>query len=137
MSASRKGSTRHHRHHRHRHGHHFVSIELGIVLLVVLIVLLIAVPSYYGVMGRAHSTAARSNVTSATQAVEAYFLLHDSTYVGLDLHWLQEYDPGVKLDDPAATPWKQTATTYCVSATVGGKTWYKAGPGAPVTTTAC
>ena len=88
-------------------------------------------------MSRANSAAARANVRSAVPAVEAYFLLHDSSFAGLDLHWLQTFDPGVKLNDPAATPSKQTATTYCVSSTVGGKTWYQAGPGAPVTAAAC
>jgi type IV pilus assembly protein PilA len=131
MSVSRKGSTR------HRHGLSSRSIEFLIVLIIVLILLLIAVPSYLGFMNRANSAAAQANVRSAIPAVEAYFLLTNSSYVGLDQHWLQTYDPGVKLNDPAATPSKQTATTYCVSSTVGGKTWYKAGPGAPITTVAC
>ena len=108
-----------------------------IVLVIVLILLLIAVPSYLGFMSRANSAAAQANLRSAIPAVEAYFLLTNSSYVGLDLHWLQAFDPGVKLNDPGATPSKQTATTYCVSATVGGKTWYKAGPAAPITTAAC
>ena len=84
-----------------------------------------------------NSAAAQANVRAAIPAVEAYFLLANSSYVGLDLHWLQSYYPGVKLNDPAVTPSKQTATTYCVSSTVGGKTWYKAGPAAPITTVAC
>jgi type IV pilus assembly protein PilA len=133
MSVSRKGSTRH----RHRHVLPSRSIEFLIVVVIVLILLLIAVPSYFGFMNRANSAAAQQNVRSAIPAVEAYFLLTNSSYVGLDLHWLQSYEPGVKLDDPAATPSKQTATTYCVSATVGGKTWYKAGPEAPITSAAC
>ncbi len=133
MSVSRKGSTRH----RHRHGLPSRSIELLIVIVIVLILLLIAVPSYLGFMSRANSAAAQANLRSAIPAVEAYFLLTNSSYVGLDLHWLQTYEPGLKLNDPAATPSKQTATTYCVSSTVGGETWYKAGPGAPITTAAC
>ena len=133
MSLAHKGSTRHSR----RQGLPSRSIELLIVLMIVLILLLIAVPSYLGVMNRANSAAAQANVRSATPAVEAYFVLTNNTYVGLDLHWLQTFAPGVKLNDPAATSSKQTATTYCVSSTVGGKTWYKAGPGAPITTVAC
>ncbi len=108
-----------------------------IVLIVVLVLLLIAAPSYLGFRSRADSTAAQANLRAAIPAVEAYFLLTNSSYVGLDLHWLQGFDPGVKVDDPATTPAKQTATTYCVSATVGGSTWYKAGPGGPITTAAC
>jgi Tfp pilus assembly protein PilE len=133
MSVSRKGPTRH----GNRHALPSRSIELLIVIIIVLILLLIAVPSYLGFMNRANSAAAQANVRSATPAVEAYFLLTNNSYVGLDLHWLQTFAPGLKLNDPAVTPSKQTATTYCVSSTVGGKTWYKAGPEAPITPVAC
>jgi type IV pilus assembly protein PilA len=112
-------------------------MELMIVLVIVLILMLIAVPSYLGYMSSANSAAAQADLRSAIPAVEAYFLLTDSSYAGLDLHWLQTFNSGVKLNDPGATPSKQTATTYCVSATVGGKTWYKAGPRAPMTTVPC
>ena len=118
MSISRQGTAAR----RHGHGLPSRSIEFMIVLIVVLVLLLIA---------------AQANLRAAIPAVEAYFLLTNSSYVGLDLHWLQGFDPGVKVDDPATTPAKQTATTYCVSATVGGSTWYKAGPGGPITTAAC
>jgi len=131
MSASRKRTARHH------HVLPSRSIELLIVIVIVLTLLLLVVPTYLGFVGRAHSAAARSNLASAIPAVDAYYLLHDSSYAGLDLHWLQTFEPGVKLNDPGANPRKQTASTYCVSATVGGKTWYKAGPAAPATTVAC
>lgn len=131
MSVSHRGSTR------HRQVLPSRSIEFLIVIVIVLSLLLVAVPSYLGFVGRANSAAAQANVRSATPAVEAYFLLNSSSYVGLDLHWLQTYAPGVELNDPGATPSKQTVTTYCVSSTVGGKTWYKAGPGAAITTAAC
>lgn len=133
MSVARKGSTRQ----RHQRGLPSVSIELAIVLVIVLILMLIALSSYLAFKGRANSAAARANVRSAVPAVEAYYLLTNNSYVGLDLHWLETYAPSVKLNDPAASAWKQTATTYCVSSTVGGKTWYKAGPGAPITTAPC
>jgi Tfp pilus assembly protein PilE len=133
LSVSRTGSIRQ----RHGHGLPSRSIEFLIVLIIVLILLLIAAPSYLAFKNRANSEAAQANLHSAIPAVEAYFLLTNSSYVGLDLHWLQAYDPGVKLNDPAATPSKQTTTTYCVSSTVGQKTWYKAGPAAPMTTVAC
>jgi len=107
------------------------------VVGVVLVLLLIAVPTYLGFVSRAHSAAAKANLASAVPAVEAYFVLTNNTYAGLDLRWLETYAPGVKLDDPGANPTKQTATSYCVSATVGGKTWFKAGPAAPLTTVPC
>jgi Tfp pilus assembly protein PilE len=133
MKGSQRGSARH----RRRQVLPSSYIESLIVLVIVLILLLIAVPSYLGFRDRANSAAARANLGSAIPAVEAYFALTNSSYVGLSLPWLQDFAPGLKLDDPAANPSKQTATSYCVSATVGGKTWYKAGPGAPITTSAC
>ena len=131
MLVSQRGSAR------RRHGLPSISMEFLIVLVVVLILLLLAVPYYLGFIGRANDAAAQANIRSATPAVEAYFLLTNSSYVGLDLHWLQTFEPGLKLNDPGSTPSKQTAATYCVSSTVGGKTWYKAGPSAPITRTAC
>ena len=133
MSGSHSGSARQ----RQRYGLRSSSLELMIVLVIVLILLLIAVPSYLGYMSSANSAAAQANLRSAIPAIEAYFLLTNSSYAGLDLHWLQTFNSGVKVNDPGATPAKQTATTYCVSATVGGKTWYKAGPTAPMTTAPC
>jgi Tfp pilus assembly protein PilE len=121
----------------HRRGLPSTPLEFGIVIVVALILLAIAVPSYLSFVDSANSRAAQANLRSAVPAVEAYALLANGSYVGLDLHWLQGFDPGVKLNDPGATPAKQTATTYCVSATVGGKTWYKAGPRAPITAVAC
>jgi type IV pilus assembly protein PilA len=131
MSVSRRGATR------HGYGLPSRSIEFLIVFVIVLILLLIAAPTYLGFRNRANSAAAQANVRLAIPAVEAYFLLTNSSFAGLDLHWLKSYEPGVTLNDPAATPSKQTATTYCVSSTVGGKTWYKAGPEGPITTVAC
>jgi len=135
MSASRKGSTRHRT--RSRNGHPSRSIEFLIVVVVVLILLLISVPSYLSFTSRAHSAAAKSNLSSAIPAVDAYYLLHRSSWLGLDLQWLEDFAPGVEVNDPGKTPSKQAATTYCVSATVGGKTWYKGGPDAPLTTRPC
>jgi Tfp pilus assembly protein PilE len=133
MFGSPKGSARH----RKRHGLSSISMELMIVIVIVLILLLIAVPSYLGFMSRANSAAAQANLRAAIPAVEAYYLLTNSSYAGLDLFWLQSFDPGVKLNDPGVTPAKQTSTAYCVSASVGGETWYKAGPTAPMTTAPC
>jgi type II secretory pathway pseudopilin PulG len=108
-----------------------------VVLIAALIVVAVGVPTYLGFVSRADSAAAQANLRSALADIDAYSLLEHGSYAGLDLHWLEGYDPGVKVNDPAANPTKQTATTYCVSATVGGKTWYKAGPAAPITTVPC
>jgi len=132
MTASRKRSATH----RRRHGLP-AAYESVIVLIVILTLLAIAVPAYLGFKARADSAAARANVRSAIPSIEAYFALTTSSYVGLNLAWLRQFDPGVKLNDPAADPAKQTATSYCVSATVGGKTWYKAGPKAALSKDPC
>ncbi len=133
MSVSHKASIRH----RRRPGLHSTFIEPFIVIVIFGSLLLIAVPTYLGFKNRANSAAAQANLRSAIPDVEAYYALTNSSYVGLSLHWLRDFDPHVKLNDPAADPAKQTATSYCVSSTVAGKTWYKAGPGAPITTATC
>jgi type IV pilus assembly protein PilA len=120
----------------------FTLIELLIVLVIIGILLAIAVPSYLGFKDRANNTAAQANVRAAVPAVEAYYA-DVGSYAGMDLAsgtapdtaGLKGIDAGIKLD--ALTAAKQTATSYCISSTVGGKTWYKGGPGAAISTTAC
>ena len=110
----------------------FTLIELLIVLVIIGILLAIAVPSYLGFKDRANNTAASANVRSGIPAVETYFADHD-TYVGMTTTALQAIDAGVKIGAIGTV----SATTYCVSATVGGKTWKKAGPSADVATGVC
>ena len=120
----------------------FTLIELLIVLVIIGILLAIAVPSYLGFKDRANNTAAQANVRAAVPAVEAYYA-DVGTYAGMELAsgtapdagGLKGIDAGIKLN--ALTAAKQTATAYCISSTVGNKTWYKGGPGAAITTTAC
>src|SRR5262249_20156311 len=113
------------------------GFEFAIAVIVVLAMLAMAVPAYVGFRARADSATARARIRSAIPSIEAYFALTNNSYIGLNLAWLRQFDPGVKLNDPAGSPAKQTATSYCVSATVGGKTWYKAGPKATITTDPC
>ena len=110
----------------------FTLIELLIVLVIIGILLAIAVPSYLGFKDRANNTAASANVRSGIPAVETYFADND-TYVGMTVASLQSIDAGVKINAIGTV----TASNYCVSATVGGKTWKKAGPSADVTAGAC
>ena len=110
----------------------FTLIELLIVLVIIGILLAIAVPSYLGFKDRANNTAASANVRSGIPAVETYFADHD-TYVGMDMSALQAIDAGVKISHINAL----SATGYCVDASVGGKTWKKAGPSGDVVTGAC
>ena len=120
----------------------FTLIELLIVLVIIGILLAIAVPSYLGFKDRANKSAAQANVRSAVPAVEAYYS-DVGSYAGMALTTgtapvtggLKSIDAGVQLD--ALTAAKQTATSYCISSTVGGFTYYKGGPGATISTTAC
>jgi type IV pilus assembly protein PilA len=122
----------------------FTLIELLIVLVIIGILLAIAVPSYLGFKDRANKTAAQANVRSAVPAVEAYYS-DVGSYAGMalttgtapDTAGLKGIDAGIQLTDPGLKAAKQTATSYCIEAAVGGFTYYKAGPGAPINTTAC
>jgi type IV pilus assembly protein PilA len=110
----------------------FTLIELLIVLVIIGILLAIAVPSYLGFKDRANDTAAAANVRSGIPAVETFFSDHD-TYSGMTATALQAIDAGVKITGIGTV----SDTSYCVEATVGGKTWSKAGPAADVASGGC
>ena len=52
-------------------------------------------------------------------------------YAGMTLSLLQTYDAGVK----NVVVGSVTSSTYCISSTVGGKEWWKNGPGADISNT--
>lgn len=110
----------------------FTLIELLVVLVVLGILLAIAIASLGGFRERASNTTAESNVRSALPAIEAYYADND-TYVGMDLTALRAIDAGIALTNVGAV----TATTYCVDATVGGKSWRKTGPGVTIAAGLC
>lgn len=112
----------------------FTLIELLVVLVIIGVLLAIAVPSYLGFRDRANDAAAKSNVRAAVPAVEAYYV-DNSSYAGMSLAALQAIDAGVRLNALAAG--KQTLNDYCISSTVGGKSWFKGGPADDLSTTAC
>jgi type IV pilus assembly protein PilA len=104
----------------------FTLIELLVVIVIIGILLAIAVPSYLGFKDKANEKAAGANVRAAVPSVEAYYA-EAGTYAGMDLADLQAIDSGIKITDPNVTPGaaSQTANTYCIQSTVGGKTWHK------------
>ena len=117
----------------------FTLIEMLIVLVIIGILLAIAVPSYLGFKDRASKSAAQANVRSAVPAVEAYYA-DTGHYTNMalasgdapDTGGLKGIDAGVKLTVVSAG-----ASTYCISNTQGGFTYYKNGPAGDITTTVC
>ena len=107
----------------------FTLIELLVVLIIIGVLLAIAVPSYLGFKDRAEAKASAADVRSAIPDAEAYFS-DNNTYVGMDAAALLAIDSGIS---PAVTPANQTATSYCLEATVGSHTSHVNGPGGTVT----
>ena len=109
----------------------FTLIELLVVIIIIGILLAIAIPSYLKFRDRANKSAAQANVRASIPAVEAYYA-DNNTYAGATLSYLQTtYDAGVKNIVVGSV----TTSTYCISSTVGGKEWWKNGPGADISNT--
>jgi type IV pilus assembly protein PilA len=107
----------------------FTLIELLVVIIIIGILLAIAVPSYLGFRDRAANNAAKSNLRAALPSAEAFYA-DNGTYVGMDATDLAAIDTGVSptltVAGGAAAP---TASSYCLTDTVSGKTWSVQGPG--------
>lgn len=111
----------------------YTLLEMLAVLVIVGILVAIAVGSYAGARVRATDAAAKSNIDVAVPGFQAYYL-DNGTYVGMTPSRLRSrYSRGIQNIAIVSV----RATTYCVRSTVDGRTWYKAGPSARITTTRC
>ena len=105
----------------------FTLIELLVVIVIIGILLAIAVPSYLGFKDRANNRAAQSDVRAAVPSMEAYYSDHGK-YTSVTPTLIRaSIDSGLS----RAVKINSTANgTYCIYATVGGKSWSLKGPGA-------
>jgi type IV pilus assembly protein PilA len=103
----------------------FTLIELLVVIIIIGILLAIAVPSYLGFRDRAADNAVKTNLRAALPSAEAYYT-DNGAYTGMDAADLVAIDSSVS---PTLTVASVTASTYCLTDTVSGKTWSVAGPG--------
>lgn len=111
----------------------FTLIELLVVMVIMAILIAVAAAFQAGARERAADATARTNIRTALPAIEAY-RADTGSYAGMTLAELQaSYNPGVE----GITIVSSNLTTYCVSATATGATWFKAGPGAQISQTAC
>jgi prepilin-type N-terminal cleavage/methylation domain-containing protein len=113
----------------------YTLIELMIVVTIISILITLPIASYLSYRDAGNRAVARANVKVIVPTIEGYFAEH-ATYVGLTLLGLKAgYDQSI--DSSVYTLNAQTEMSYCVSSTVGGQSWKKAGPGAVVEPGAC
>jgi type IV pilus assembly protein PilA len=104
----------------------FTLIELLIVLVILGILLAIAVPAYLGFRDQADNRAAEADIRAAVPSAEAYFESNDS-YAGMTAAKLKAIDAGLS---KYVSVQNATSTGYCLTATIGTKSWALSGPGA-------
>ena len=107
----------------------FARAELLAVMIVCGLLLAVAVPwCLSGAAARARQTSAEMNVGRAATAIEAYYA-ETGTYRTLTLSTLGS---GFTRGLQGIALGGLTDSSYCVSATAGGKTYRKQGPGASI-----
>jgi prepilin-type N-terminal cleavage/methylation domain-containing protein len=111
----------------------YTLVELIAVMAIIAALLALAVASYTGARVEAKDAAAKSNIAVAVPVLHAFYI-DNGTYAGMTVDTLRSSYGGAIGD---ITIVSAGGNAYCVSATVDGATWYKAGPSGPITRTAC
>jgi prepilin-type N-terminal cleavage/methylation domain-containing protein len=118
----------------------FTLIELLVVMIIIGILVAIAVPSYLSLRGRAHKSAAESDLRALVPDIESYYA-DNGTYdtggaTAMSIQYLHDtYDNSINTvaGDPVyEPPTNLGAKTYCFSVTDGDQRAQKAGPDAPI-----
>lgn len=111
----------------------FTLVEMLAVMIIMAGLLAIAIGFQTSARTRAGDAVAKSNIDVAVPAFNAYHLDND-TFAGMTLAGLQSsYSAGLQGFEILSAG----AASYCVRSTVEGRSWYKNGPSAPITATAC
>lgn len=111
----------------------FTLVEMLVVVIIMAILVAIAVGFSTGARVRAADASAKSNIDVAVPAFQAYNL-DNGTFTGMTLAILQSsYSKGVQGIEIVSAG----AAGYCVKSTVDGRSWFKNGPSAPITTASC
>ena len=111
----------------------YTLLELLTVVAIMAILAAIAIGFHRLAREQAADATAKASIRTAVPAVELY-QADNAGYGGMTLGGLRSsYSPGLQGIEIVSAD----ASSYCVRSTTPGRSWYKAGPGAPVTTTAC
>ena len=113
----------------------FVTLELRIVLVLIGLVLLVPITSFAAMRQGGSDSTARSNLRAAAVVVEAHQLEY-GTYEGLTPAALERSDRP-RPEHPRYALSDLSETTYCISSTVRGHSWMKAGPRGAVVKGTC
>jgi Tfp pilus assembly protein PilE len=101
------------------------TVEAFVLAVMTAILVAIAVPSYITMRNRDSDSAARAELRQAADAAEAYRAEHGS-YAGLTPAALGRID--VDLGSSGYRVKTAAARTYCLQATVHGRTWHLVAP---------
>ncbi len=115
----------------------FTLIELLVVVIILGILTAIAIPSYLSFKGRANNAAAAANVRSVVPSIESFYA-DNNTYSGMTLDSLKStYDQALDTSKYSLPSADLSGSSYCVSSTSGGQTWFKNGPSAAIAQGTC